>query len=165
MNKKIQIGQAPVVSGSRYPAPYDAPCRERLRRCLGNASGLSQFGVNLTRLPPGTWSSQRHWHSAEDEFIYVLEGELVLVTNDGEELLKQGNAAGFKAGVANAHHLQNRTDRDALYLEIGTRSARVGADQVDYPDIDLQIRDGHYAHRDGTPYTNAAPRHPATDPK
>ncbi len=87
MPKKIEVTSAAVVSGSRYPSPYDQPCAKRFRRCLGNVAGLTHFGVNLTRLPPGTWSSQRHWHTAEDEFIYVLEGELVLVTDSGEEIL------------------------------------------------------------------------------
>jgi uncharacterized cupin superfamily protein len=163
VSKKIHIDQAPTLSGSRYPPPYDAPCRERFRRRLGDAAGLTQFGVNLTRLPPGAWSSQRHWHASEDEFIYVVEGELVLVTNDGEQVLRVGDCAGFKGGVADAHHLQNRSAREALYLEVGTRSATV--DQVDYPDVDLRVREGRFEHRDGLPYPQAAPRNPAAGPK
>ncbi len=163
MPKKIDLQEASTVKGSRYPAPYDQPCAERFRRCLGDAAGLTQFGVNLNRLPPGTWSSQRHWHTGEDEFIYVVEGELVLVTDAGEETLRAGDCAGFRAGAQDGHHLQNRSTADALVLEIGTR--RPEEDEVFYPDIDLRAlkeRAG-YAHRDGRPYPEAKPRDPATD--
>ena len=163
MSTKIHIDQAPTRSGSRYPPPYDAPCQERFRRCLGDAAGLTQFGVNLLRLPPGAWSSQRHWHASEDEFIYVVEGELVLVTNAGEQVLRVGDCAGFKAGIADGHHLQNRSGREALYLESGTRSAT--AEQVDYPDIDLRVREARFEHRDGTPYPDAVARNPTAGPK
>ncbi len=152
MTKKIEVTSAPTVSGSRYPAPYDEPCVGRFRHRLGDAAGLSQFGVNLTRLAPGTWSSQRHWHSAEDEFIYVVEGELVLVTDAGEEILHTGDCAGFKAGSTDGHHLQNRTRLDACFLEVGAR--RPAQDEVTYPDIDLKVlpdRRG-FAHRNGEPY-------------
>ena len=96
--KKIDKTAAPVLNGTRYPEPYDQPCRARSRIRLGDAAGLEQFGVNLCRLPPGAWSSQRHWHTEEDEFVYVVEGELVLVTDEGEETLRAGDCAGFKAG-------------------------------------------------------------------
>ncbi|MDE1899284.1 MAG: cupin domain-containing protein, partial [Xanthomonadaceae bacterium] len=102
---KINLDTAPLRRGTGYPPPYDRPCRDRCRRQLGDAAGLDQFGVNLLRLPAGQWSSQRHWHETEDEFIHVLEGEVVLVTDAGEELLHAGDCAGFKAGVADAHHL------------------------------------------------------------
>jgi uncharacterized cupin superfamily protein len=123
-----------------------------MRQRLGDAAGLSDFGVNLMRLAPGAWSSQRHWHSAEDEFVYVLEGELVLVTDAGEEILRPGDCAGFKAGVQDGHHLQNRAGRDAVVLEIGSR--KVDDDEGDYPDIDMRFLkgDGGYVHKDGTPY-------------
>ena len=149
---KIDIASAPTRVGTAYPAPFNAPCLERHRTKLGDAVGLDQFGVNLLRLPPGAWSSQRHWHTAEDEFTWVVEGEVVLVDNDGETVLRAGDCAGFKAGVANGHHFQNRSDRDALLLEIGSR--RPDVDGCDYPDIDLVLRDGEdiYRHRDGTPY-------------
>jgi uncharacterized cupin superfamily protein len=160
---KIEIDQAPIATGSRYPAPYDAPCRERVRRRLGDALGLTQFGVNLTRLPPGCWSSQRHWHQLEDELIYVLEGELMLVTEAGEQLLRAGDCAAFKAGVADGHHLQNRSQRDAVVLEIGTRSSG-DLESVEYPDIDLRVQSGRYVHRDGTPYDGSAPRRPKSAP-
>jgi uncharacterized cupin superfamily protein len=103
------------------------------------------------RLAPGGWSSQRHWHSAEDEFVWVVEGELVLVTDDGEELLRPGDCVGFKAGVANGHHLQNRSGADAVILAIGSRNE--ATDVVDYPDIDLCWSNATGdAHKDGTPY-------------
>jgi uncharacterized cupin superfamily protein len=162
MQKKIDVHATTVVSGSRYPAPYHEPCKNRFRRVLGDAVGLTQFGANLTRLPAGTWSSQRHWHSAEDEFIFMLEGELVLVTDSGEEIIKAGDCVGFKAGNPDGHHLQNRSPRDALYLEIGSR--RPDEDEVTYPDIDLKTTKGRegYAHVNGELYPDAKPRNPAT---
>ena len=162
MQKKIDVHATTVVSGSRYPEPYHEPCKNRFRRVLGDAAGLTQFGANLTRLPAGSWSSQRHWHSAEDEFIYMLEGELVLVTDSGEELIKAGDCVGFKAGNPDGHHLQNRSARDALYLEIGSR--RPDEDEVTYPDIDLKTTKGRegYAHVNGELYPDAKPRNPAT---
>jgi uncharacterized cupin superfamily protein len=152
MAKKIDIGKAPIVRGTLYPPPYDEPCRKRSRIKLGDAAGLDQFGVNLCRLPPGAWSSQRHWHFHEDEFVYVLEGEVVLVTDQGEETLTAGDCAGFKAGERLGHSFQNRSGRDVVLLEVGTR--RRGGDSVVYPGLDLQVIEGRpgYAHRDGTPY-------------
>jgi uncharacterized cupin superfamily protein len=152
MPKKIDIGATPISKGSRYPAPYDEPCQQRLRRRLGDAAGLSQFGVNLTRLPPGCWSSQRHWHTAEDEFVYILEGEAVLITDTGEETLYPGDCAGFGAGKADGHHLVNRSALDVVLLEVGTRN--IATDEVFYPDIDLMTIKGRagYAHKDGAPY-------------
>jgi len=121
MSKLINVKALPVVTGSRYPAPFDAPCAQRTRQRLGDAAGLTDFGVNLLRLPPGVWSSQRHWHGAEDEFVYVLEGEVVLVTDAGEEILRVGDCAGFKAGLKDGHHLLNRSPKDAVVLEVGSR--------------------------------------------
>src|SRR5258706_12786774 len=103
MSKRIDPASLHRIIGMQYPPPFDAPCRARERRRLGDAAGLTQFGVNLLRLPPGAWSSQRHWHTHDDEFVYVLSGEVVLVTNDGEEILRAGDAAGFKAGESNGH--------------------------------------------------------------
>ena len=139
MPAKIDIDAAPTRFGTGYPAPYDAVCAGRRRWKLGDAAGLTQFGVNLLRLPPGQWSSQRHWHTAEDEFVYVLEGQVVLVTDAGEEVLRPGDCVGFKAGDPNGHHLQNRSGGD---------------DGADYPDIDLMLQAGasRYSHKDGTPY-------------
>ena len=154
MPKRISIEHAPTITGSRYPAPYHQPCTERVRRCLGDAAGLSQFGVNLTRLAPGGWSSQKHWHTGEDEFVFVVSGEVVLVTDAGEEVLRAGDCAGFKAGDENGHHLQNRTQQEVVVLEVGTRAPH--SDDVFYPGIDLLLPKGSprpgFAHSDGTPY-------------
>ena len=148
---KIDVKSLPVRTGSRYPAPFDRPCRERARKALGDAGGLTQFGVNLLTLPPGAWSSQRHWHLGEDEFVTVLSGEVVLVTDAGEEILKPGDCAAFAKSDGNGHHLVNRGSAPATLLEVGTR---IGGDTVLYPGIDL-IWDGKrecYTSRDGTPY-------------
>jgi uncharacterized cupin superfamily protein len=152
MTHKIQIDKVQSTQGTDYPSPFDEPCRERLRRRLGDAAGLTQFGVNLLVLPPGAWSSQRHWHTIEDEFVYVVDGEVVLVTDAGEEHLRAGDCAGFPAGERDGHHLQNRSARAATVLEIGTR--RLADDEAFYPDIDLHALagDAGYAHRDGRPY-------------
>jgi uncharacterized cupin superfamily protein len=148
---KIDISTTPRHEGSDYPAPYDVPCRGRVRQALGDAAQLTQFGVNLTRLPPGAWSSQRHWHSAEDEFVWVLEGELVLVSDKGEEILRAGDCAAFKAGDADGHHLQNRSEHAAVILEMGSR--RPEQDTCTYSDIDLiWSQSAGDTHKDGTPY-------------
>ncbi len=148
---KIEIATAPRTEGSSYPSPFDAPCRGRIRHALGDAAGLTQFGVNLQRLSPGAWSSQRHWHTEEDEFVWVLHGEVVLATDEGETILRAGDCAGFKAGTPNGHHLQNRSSTDAVLLEIGSR--RPHSDACDYPDIDL-LWSGATGdtHKNGTPY-------------
>jgi len=141
-------------SGSGYPAPYREAVMRREKRALGDALGLSHFGVNLVRLPPGAASSQRHWHSAEDEFVYIVEGEVELVTDAGPQRLTAGMVAGFPAGRPDAHQLINRSDRDVIYLEVGDRQA---GDEIDYPDIDLRLlhRNGRdfFAHKDGTPWS------------
>ena len=147
--KKIDVDSAPQRFGTMYPEPYDQPCRARKKWRLGAAAGLSGFGVNLCRLPPGTWSSQRHWHTLDDEFICVLEGEVVLVTDAGEEVLQAGDCAGFKAGDGDGHHLQNRSNREAVILEVGTN---VPGGVAEYPDIDLRAAGGQYARKDGRPY-------------
>lgn len=152
---KIDPTTAPEVIGSRYPAPFDAPCKARSLRKLGDAVGLTQFGVNLVRLPPGTWSSQRHWHALEDEFAHVLEGEVTLVTDAGEETLRPGEGAGFKAGVRDGHCFQNRSSADAVLLVVGSRN---DADHGEYSDIDMVFTAGRYSgkarhrRRDGTAY-------------
>jgi len=149
---KIDVEKVPVRTGTSYPPPFDQPCRDRQRQRLGDAAGLTQFGVNLLRLPPGKWSAQRHWHTAEDEFVYVLEGEGVLVTDAGEQALKPGDCAGFPAGAPNGHHIQNRSDRELVLLEVGSR--RPAEDGCDYPDIDMVAPAGAegYVRRDGTRY-------------
>ena len=157
MSKRIDVATLAPVIGTLYPPPFDQPCRIRERRRLGDAAGLTQFGVNLLRLPPGAWSSQRHWHSHEDEFVYVVAGEVTLVTDAGEEVLRAGDAAGFKAGDANGHTLQNRASADALVLEIGSRAPAL--DVTTYPDIDLLAPAGgvpaRFTGRDGAPYADA----------
>jgi uncharacterized cupin superfamily protein len=146
--KKIDVSAVPQRKGSGYPQPFDVPCRERVRKALGDAAGLDQFGVNLLQLPSGAWSSQRHWHSSEDEFIWVLQGEVVLMTDDGEEVLRAGDCAGFKAGDANGHHLQNRSNASATLLEIGSR--RPGEDVCIYPDIDMRWGPEGITRKDGS---------------
>jgi uncharacterized cupin superfamily protein len=150
---KIDRDKAPTWIGTGYPPPFDAPCKERVRVRLGAGAGLTQFGVNMLRLAPGTWSSQRHWHHREDEFVYVLAGEVVLVTDAGEQVLRAGDCAGFKHGVADGHHLQNRSDSEAVVLEVGTDDPR---DEAEYPDIDLRATPDGYTKRDGTPYPKRA---------
>lgn len=162
MSKRIEVARIAPVLGTFYPPPFDALCRTRERQKLGDAAGLTQFGVNLLRLPPGAWSSQRHWHSLEEEFVYVLSGEVTLVSEGAEELLIAGDAAGFRAGDPNGHCLQNRSNAEVLLLEIGTRNE--AGDETTYPDIDLKAppneQPAMYTHRDGTPYLNLRRRGP-----
>ena len=148
---KIDIQSVPERRGSGYPAPFHLKAGERVRQALGDAGGLSDFGVNLMRLPPGAWSSQRHWHSAEDEFVWVVSGEVTLVTDEGEQILRAGDCATFAKNQPNGHHLINNSGAVATVLEVGTRSA---TDICEYPDIDMRIdaRDGKYRRRDGTAY-------------
>ena len=149
---RIDVDAAPRRDGTAYPAPYDQPCLKRRRQQLGNAAGLTQFGVNRLELEPGVWSSQRHWHSGEDEFVWVVEGEVVLIDDSGETVLRSGDCAGFPAGEKNGHHIVNRSDRLAVLLEVGSR--RPEEDGVDYPDIDLMLEDGdrRCRHNDGSLY-------------
>jgi uncharacterized cupin superfamily protein len=145
----VDAATLPVRTGTGYPPPHDAPCRTRARAALGDPFGLSQFGVNLLRLPPGAWSSQRHWHSHEDEFVYVLEGYPVLITDQGETPLSPGMCAGFPAGKANGHHIVNRSDREVMLLEVGGRS---NDDVCCYSDIDLRVTaNGPFTRADGSP--------------
>jgi uncharacterized cupin superfamily protein len=148
---KIDVAAVPARPGSGYPAPFDAPCATRTRRRLGNAGALRDFGVNLMTLPPGGWSSQRHWHSHEDEFVYVLEGQVTLVENEGETVLRAGDCAAFPKGTGNGHHLINRSAAMAVYLEVGSRNPQ---DLTTCSDIDMMSAnvDGRFVHKDGTPY-------------
>ena len=143
-----------ALTGTNYPEAFSDNVREREKRAVGDALGLSKIGVNLTRIPPGVMSAQRHWHTHEDEFVIVLEGELTLVTDGGEQVLGPGMMAGFPAGSEDGHHLINRTGKDALYLEVGNRDK--ANDEVDYSDIDLirRKKDGKrvFFHKDGTDY-------------
>jgi uncharacterized cupin superfamily protein len=152
---KIDVESVPAVEKTGYPAPYAALVKGRIRKALGDAGGLSQFGVNLTRLRPGAASAHRHWHDQEDEFVYIVEGEPTLIEDDGEKTMRPGDAAAFKAGVALGHHLVNRTNRDVVYLEIGTRSATDLSTYTD-PAVDMKfVKEGgkwRVCRRDGTPY-------------
>ena len=138
-------------TGTIYPPEFAGPLKGREKRALGDVFGLTQYGVNLATLAPGTWSSQRHWHEKEDEFIFVIEGDITLIDDAGEHPLKPGMCAGFKAGVANGHHLVNKTKTPATYLEIGTRSAN---EVATYPDVDMKAvkTDGKFVltRKDGT---------------
>ncbi len=153
---KIDAANAPELSGTRYPAPYDEPVKARRWKALGQVAGLTQFGVNLLTLPPGVWSSQRHWHAKEDEFAYVLSGEVTLVMDEGEEIMFAGDCIGWKAGVKNGHVLQNRSVNDAVILIVGGRDDE---DHGEYSDIDMQFLPGRYAggggyrRKDGTVIT------------
>ena len=150
---KIDIDGISEVNATGYPPPFDELVRGRFRKKLGDAGGLTQFGVNLTRLTPGSGSAQRHWHRNEDEFVFVVSGELALIEDEGETVLRAGDAATFKAGVDNGHHLVNRSDTDALYLEIGTRA---DVESGEYSDIDMTFykdaTGAGYRRKDGTPY-------------
>ena len=152
---KIDHASIEPNTGSRYPVPFDEPCKRRTWLRLADAAGLTQFGVNRLRLGPGIWSSQRHWHSHEDEFVYVLSGEVILVTDAGESVLRAGDCAGFKAGVRDGHCLQNRSNAPAELLVVGTRS---NEDHGEYSDIDMKFTAGRYTgngaylHKDGSAY-------------
>lgn len=148
---KIAQSAAPEIRGVGYPPPFDAPCAGRIRRRLGAAGGLSDFGVNLMRLPPGGWSSQRHWHTHEDEFVFVLAGELTLVEDGGETLLRAGDCAAFPKNTGDGHHLINRSQATAVYLEVGSRHPD---DVTTCSDIDLMSAnaDGRFVRKDGAPY-------------
>lgn len=150
----INIENVPSQSGSRYPEPFASQVKGRHRRRLGDAIGLKHYGVNLVTLDPGFKSSMRHWHKVQDEFVYVLEGELVLVTNAGRQVLRAGMAAGFPAGDGDGHHLINESARPAVYLEVGDR---LPGDGASYPDVDMasrQLPDGNwvFTHKNGDPY-------------
>ncbi len=134
---KIDIDKIAIRKTCAYPAPYDAHCDGREKQALGDAGGLDQFGVNLTRLKPGAASAHKHWHAREDEFIYVISGEAVLVEDDGETPLRAGDAASFKAGVQNGHMLVNRSQEECLFLEVGTRTHDDISSYTD-PAVDMQ---------------------------
>ena len=149
---RIDIGRVPAQQIASYPKEFAQVISGREKQKIGDAVGLTQFGVNITRIKAGSASALRHWHEREDEFVYMLEGELVLCENDGETVLKAGDAAGFKAGSGVAHCLVNRTERDAIYLEVGTRAE---SERVHYPDVDFMMeRDAsgrRYFRKSGEP--------------
>jgi uncharacterized cupin superfamily protein len=150
---KIDIDRIAPDTKTGYPAAFRAAVAGRSRKRLGQAAGLDQFGVNLCTLKPGAASSLRHWHEHEDELVYVLAGEVVLVEDGGETILKPGDAAGWKAGAPNGHCLVNRAERDAVFLEIGSRKA---VETATYLGIDLMlVRDEHgarFTRKNGEPY-------------
>ncbi len=139
-------------TGSAYPEPFRAAAKDRKKWALGDAVGLKNFGVNLVELPPGALSSQRHWHTRQDELVYVLEGEVTLMTDGGEQRLTPGMVAGFPAGVADGHHLVNRSSAPARYLEVGDR---LPGDEARYSDIDMAakpVTTVRFVHKNGDPY-------------
>lgn len=150
---KIDIDKIPLDTATRYPPPFDKAVVGRSRQRLARAAGLSQFGVNICTLKPGAASSQRHWHENEDELVYVLAGEVVLREDDGETVLKPGDAAAWKAGVANGHCLVNRSDRDVVIIEVGSKAPK---ERAYYSDIDMKVEgDGktvQYSKKNGEPY-------------
>jgi uncharacterized cupin superfamily protein len=148
---KIDPQQVEERTGSRYPAPHFEPVYKRRWAPLGDAAGLTQFGVNLVTLDPGVWSSQRHWHSHEDEFIYVLRGELALIDDTGEHVMRPGDCAGYKGGERNGHHLINRSDQPAQCMVVGSR---IEEDWGEYSDIDMRFNatEPTFTKKDGTPF-------------
>lgn len=149
----IRASDLPARTGTIYPPPYAAAVAGRAKRALGDPFGLTQFGVNLTVLAPGAASAERHWHEREDEFVYILEGEVILIDETGEQRLEPGMCVGFKCGVPNAHKLVNRSDRPVTFLEVGTRS---DGDRAHYPEADMAaVKEGgkfRITRKDGTPF-------------
>ena len=149
----LDPASVPERRGSGYPEPFRSRMGDRVKRRLGDACGLTRFGVNLVTLGPRGQSALRHWHTREDEFVYVLEGEVVLVTDAGEQVLRAGDCAGYTAGRSDGHHFVNRSGAPARYLEVGNRDP---ADRAFYPDDDLQMagdrENVRYVHKDGSAY-------------
>ena len=152
---KINLDKVAETMGTTYPAPFDEPCKTRITRRLSDAGGLTQFGAFHVALPPHSWASQRHHHSAEDEFVYILTGHPTLIDESGETSLSPGDSCAHIAGDNNAHHLVNKTEEDVTFLVVGSR--RPEHDSVIYPDVDLDLPANGTAlrqkyHKDGTPY-------------
>jgi uncharacterized cupin superfamily protein len=146
---KIDLDSIEELNRTGYPPPFDREVQGRWQRRLGPATGLTEFGVNRVRLEPGAWSSQRHWHGGEDEFLVMLEGEAVLVEDDGRTLLKPGDCVAWPKGSTNGHHLRNESDRDCVFICIGGGTNTGGG----YSDVDMMFTaDNRYVHKDGTPY-------------
>ena len=154
---KLDLDTVPVKTGSTYPDPYAAMVQGRSSLRLGEAAGLTQFGVNLVRLEPGAMSSLRHWHLAEDEFVMVLSGECVMVQDEGETLMRPGDCAGFPAGSTNGHHFLNRSDQLATFLVVGAKAPR---EVATYSDVDLRLEldqgRTRFTYKDGSDW--AGPR-------
>lgn len=156
---KLDLTTLPERTGTGYPAPHDTPCQKRHRRSLSQAGNLTQFGAHIITLPQGEWSSQRHWHSAEDELIYIISGHPTLFDDSGEVQLSPGDVTTHPANDGNGHHMINKTDADVVFLIIGTSMAE--KDTCHYPDIDLHLpangtTSRQYQHKDGTPYSDNA---------
>ncbi|NNC35900.1 MAG: cupin domain-containing protein [Acidimicrobiales bacterium] len=152
---KIDATQVNVKVGTGYPEKFDKPCAGRRVEQLSLAGGLTQFGAYRAILPPGCWASQRHMHSAEDEFVYILTGNPSLIDDDGETILAPGDSCAHPAGDGNAHHLINKTDSEVSYLIVGSRLPET--DHCQYPDVDLDLSANGtdtrvFSHKDGTPY-------------
>ncbi len=148
---KLDLAEVPVKAGSIYPSPYAEMMAGRSSLRLGQAAGLTQFGVNLVMLEPGAVSSLRHWHMAEDEFVMITEGECILIQDEGETVMRPGDCAGFPAGSTNGHHFLNRTDRVAKFLVIGSKAPR---EVVTYSDVDLRLEieggTSRFTYKDGS---------------
>lgn len=147
---KLDLDAIPQTTATGYPDPYDQPVAERWYRRLAPATGLTTMGASHVVLKPGAWSSQRHWHAAEDELLVMLSGEAVLVEDGGETVLRPGDVAAWPAGVRDGHHLQNRTEADCIFVVVSAGDR--DADHGEYPDIDMKFGPGGYARKDGTPY-------------
>lgn len=146
---KIDLAAIPQVNTTGYPAPFDREVQGRWYRRLAPASGLTEFGVSHVTLRPGAWSSQRHWHRGEDEFLVMLSGEAVLVDDLGEHVLRAGDCAAFPKNDGNGHHLQNRSQGDCVFVVVGGGTSSLGGD---YSDIDMRFTSDGYLHKDGTSY-------------
>jgi uncharacterized cupin superfamily protein len=160
---KIDIAAITPKIGTLYPPPFHQNTKAREKRALGDAVGLDQFGINITRLGPNTWSALPHWHEREDEFVYIIEGHPTLIYGETEEHLAPGDCAGFKAGVEMGHCLQNRTDKDVVILEVGSR---ITGERAFYPGVDLMADTASanfYHYLDGTPYEDVKRRGPHDD--
>jgi uncharacterized cupin superfamily protein len=146
---KLDLDSIQATNRTGYPPPFDRPVAGRWYKRLAPAGGLTAFGVSHVVLKPGAWSSQRHWHAGEDEFLVMLSGEAVLVDDSGEQILRPGDCAAFPMNDGNGHHLQNRGEADCAFIVVGA-GANAGGD---YPDIDMAFTpEGTYVRNDGTPY-------------
>ena len=145
---KLDLDAIPQTNATGYPAPFDAAVAGRWYRRLSPVAGLTQMGVSHVTLAPGAWSSQRHWHDVEDEFLVILSGEAMLVDDAGATVLKAGDCAAFPAGDGNGHHLQNRSGSPCTFVVVGSGAGGGG----DYPDIDMRFTPDGYVRKDGTPY-------------
>ena len=147
---KIDLTAIPQTNATGYPAPFDEPVRGRRYRRLAPPSGLTRMGASHVVLEPGAWSSQRHWHAEEDELLVMLEGEAVLVEDEGETILGPGDVCAWAGGVQNGHHLQNRTGEACVFVVVSAGDRE--ADHGEYPDIDMRFGPNGYTRKDGTPY-------------